>query len=91
MGYLLILKSTVDQTCMFECAGFHLKLPFITQFEPIQITLQTDLVRDIPCGTKGGVMINFEKIEVHYLPCGYGIVICRNALSTYLFHVLSGC
>ncbi|KAB2599653.1 hypothetical protein D8674_009924 [Pyrus ussuriensis x Pyrus communis] len=21
-------------------------------------------VRDIPCGTKGGVMINFEKIEV---------------------------
>ncbi|KAF3621270.1 Erlin-2 [Capsicum annuum] len=24
--------------------GFHLKLPFITQFEPIQVTLQTDLV-----------------------------------------------
>nr|GMD28653.1 erlin-2-B [Ipomoea batatas]GME13838.1 erlin-2-B [Ipomoea batatas] len=44
--------------------GFHLKLPVITQFEPIQVTLQTDLVRDIPCGTKGGVMINFEKIEV---------------------------
>ncbi|XP_019247355.1 PREDICTED: erlin-2-B isoform X3 [Nicotiana attenuata] len=44
--------------------GFHLKLPFITQFEPIQVTLQTDLVRDIPCGTKGGVMINFDKIEV---------------------------
>ncbi|XP_057962514.1 uncharacterized protein LOC131154048 [Malania oleifera] len=44
--------------------GFHLKMPLITQFEPIQVTLQTDLVRDIPCGTKGGVMINFEKIEV---------------------------
>ncbi|KAK4376599.1 hypothetical protein RND71_002895 [Anisodus tanguticus] len=44
--------------------GFHMKLPFITQFEPIQVTLQTDLVRDIPCGTKGGVMINFDKIEV---------------------------
>ncbi|CAD6211554.1 unnamed protein product [Miscanthus lutarioriparius] len=37
--------------------GFHLKLPLITQFEPIQ-------VRDIPCGTKGGVMISFDKIEV---------------------------
>ncbi|KAK4598763.1 hypothetical protein RGQ29_015994 [Quercus rubra] len=37
--------------------GFHLKLPFITHYEPVQ-------VRDIPCGTKGGVMINFEKIEV---------------------------
>ncbi|KAL9687749.1 hypothetical protein QQ045_032156 [Rhodiola kirilowii] len=44
--------------------GFHLKLPFITQFEPIQVTLQTDQVKDVPCGTKGGVMINFERIEV---------------------------
>ncbi|KAK3035935.1 hypothetical protein RJ639_031358 [Escallonia herrerae] len=44
--------------------GFHMKMPLITHFEPIQVTLQTDLVRDIPCGTKGGVMINFEKIEV---------------------------
>lgn len=44
--------------------GFHVKLPMITHFEAIQVTLQTDLVRDIPCGTKGGVMTNFEKIEV---------------------------
>ena len=71
--------------------GFHLKMPFLTQFEPVQVTLQTDEVNlleqlrivvsfgciswilelclllqvtDIPCGTKGGVMINFGKIEV---------------------------
>ncbi|MED6157289.1 hypothetical protein PIB30_021940 [Stylosanthes scabra] len=44
--------------------GFHLKMPFITQYEPVQVTLQTDMVTDIPCGTKGGVMINFGKIEV---------------------------
>uniref|UniRef100_A0A453I0N3 Band 7 domain-containing protein n=1 Tax=Aegilops tauschii subsp. strangulata TaxID=200361 RepID=A0A453I0N3_AEGTS len=44
--------------------GYHLKLPFITQFEPIQVTLQTDQVKGIPCGTKGGVMISFDKIEV---------------------------
>ncbi|KAJ0973979.1 hypothetical protein J5N97_015944 [Dioscorea zingiberensis] len=44
--------------------GFHLKLPLITHFEPIQVTLQTDEVKDIPCGTKGGVMISFDKIEV---------------------------
>nr|POF11379.1 isoform 2 of erlin-2 [Quercus suber] len=37
--------------------GFHLKLPFITRYELVQVS-------DIPCGTKGGVMINFEKIEV---------------------------
>ncbi|TYI46261.1 hypothetical protein E1A91_D13G094500v1 [Gossypium mustelinum] len=44
--------------------GFHLKMPLVTQYEPVLVTLQTDQVRDIPCGTKGGVMINFEKIEV---------------------------
>uniref|UniRef100_A0A6N2NI64 Band 7 domain-containing protein n=1 Tax=Salix viminalis TaxID=40686 RepID=A0A6N2NI64_SALVM len=52
-----LLKTVTDP-------GFHLKLPLITQYEPVQVTLQTDQVRDIPCGTKGGVMINFEKIEV---------------------------
>lgn len=52
-----LLKTITDP-------GFHLKMPLLTQFEPVQVTLQTDQVRDIPCGTKGGVMINFEKIEV---------------------------
>ncbi|GMH15283.1 hypothetical protein Nepgr_017124 [Nepenthes gracilis] len=44
--------------------GFHWKMPLVTHYEPIQVTLQTDQVRDIPCGTKGGVMINFTRIEV---------------------------
>ncbi|XP_057834073.1 uncharacterized protein LOC131044704 [Cryptomeria japonica] len=44
--------------------GFHLKIPLLTRYEPIQVTIQTDKVTNIPCGTKGGVMIYFEKIEV---------------------------
>ncbi|KAK1361205.1 erlin-2-B [Heracleum sosnowskyi] len=52
-----LLKTLTDP-------GFHLKLPLITEFQPIQVTLQTDQARNIPCGTKGGVMISFEKIEV---------------------------
>ncbi|KAJ7569984.1 hypothetical protein O6H91_01G102400 [Diphasiastrum complanatum] len=44
--------------------GFHLMIPLLTRYEPIQVTIQTDQVKDIPCGTKGGVMIYFEKIEV---------------------------
>ncbi|XP_028778162.1 erlin-2-B-like [Neltuma alba] len=44
--------------------GFHLKMPFITQYEPVQVTLKTNMVTAILCGTKGGVMIIFEKIEV---------------------------
>ncbi|KAH9602629.1 hypothetical protein KSS87_005114 [Heliosperma pusillum] len=52
-----LLKTITDP-------GFHWKLPLVTHYEPIQVTLQTDQVRDIPCGTKGGVMINFNRVEV---------------------------
>jgi len=44
--------------------GFHMMVPFITSFKPVQITLQTDEVKNVPCGTSGGVMIYFDRIEV---------------------------
>jgi len=44
--------------------GYHLKLPFVTKFENVQVTVQTDKVLDVPCGTSGGVLIVFDKIEV---------------------------
>ncbi|KAG8440852.1 hypothetical protein GDO86_006549 [Hymenochirus boettgeri] len=44
--------------------GFHLMLPFITSFRSVQSTLQTDEVKNVPCGTSGGVMIYFDRIEV---------------------------
>ncbi|KAJ3445475.1 erlin (er lipid raft associated protein) [Anaeramoeba flamelloides] len=44
--------------------GYHVKIPFITRHENIQVTIQTDEVKNIPCGTSGGVMIMFDKIEV---------------------------
>ncbi|XP_039624390.1 erlin-2-like [Polypterus senegalus] len=44
--------------------GFHLMLPFITSFRTVQTTLQTDEVKNVPCGTSGGVMIYFDRIEV---------------------------
>ncbi len=44
--------------------GIHLKLPFLTFVSNVQVTLQTDVVGNIPCGTSGGVMITFDKIEV---------------------------
>jgi len=44
--------------------GMHLRVPFLDHFEAIQVTMQTDKVMDIPCGTKTGVNITFEKIEV---------------------------
>eukprot|EP00096_Caligus_rogercresseyi_P013844 TRINITY_DN6438_c0_g1_i1.p1 TRINITY_DN6438_c0_g1~~TRINITY_DN6438_c0_g1_i1.p1 ORF type:complete len:325 (+),score=126.92 TRINITY_DN6438_c0_g1_i1:47-1021(+) len=44
--------------------GFHMMIPLITSFKSIQITLQTDEVKNVPCGTSGGVMIYFDRIEV---------------------------
>merc|ERR1719334_1057767 len=39
-------------------------IPFLTSVRNVQTTLQTDEVKNIPCGTSGGVMIYFARIEV---------------------------
>ncbi|XP_023653516.2 erlin-1-like isoform X3 [Paramormyrops kingsleyae] len=44
--------------------GYHIMLPFITSYRSVQTTLQTDEVKNVPCGTSGGVMIFFDRIEV---------------------------
>lgn len=44
--------------------GFHMLIPFITTYKAVQVTLQTDEVKNVPCGTSGGVMIYFDRIEV---------------------------
>jgi len=37
------------------------------------VTLQTDEVKNVPCGTSGGVMIYFDRIEVvNILNADYG-------------------
>ncbi|KAH9503997.1 Erlin-1 [Bulinus truncatus] len=44
--------------------GYHFMLPVLTSFRSVQTTLQTDEVKNVPCGTSGGVIIYFERIEV---------------------------
>ncbi|KAH0564422.1 erlin-2-B-like [Cotesia glomerata] len=44
--------------------GFHMMVPLLTTFRSVQVTLQTDEVKNVPCGTSGGVMIYFDRIEV---------------------------
>ncbi|XP_005089259.1 erlin-1 [Aplysia californica] len=44
--------------------GYHFMLPALTSFRSVQTTLQTDEVKNVPCGTSGGVIIYFERIEV---------------------------
>ncbi|XP_031552223.1 erlin-1-like [Actinia tenebrosa] len=44
--------------------GYHFMTPFITSYRSVQSTLQTDEVKNVPCGTSGGVMIYIDRIEV---------------------------
>lgn len=43
--------------------GFSMISP-LSHFHLVQTSVQTDEVQNIPCGTKGGVMIHFKQIEV---------------------------
>ncbi|XP_046844471.1 erlin-1-like [Xenia sp. Carnegie-2017] len=44
--------------------GFHVMIPVVTTFRSVQVTMQTDEVKNVPCGTSGGVVIHFDRIEV---------------------------
>ncbi|CAO4374167.1 unnamed protein product [Caenorhabditis nigoni] len=44
--------------------GYHLHVPLLTTVKSVQVTLQTDEATNVPCGTSGGVMIYFDRIEV---------------------------
>ena len=44
--------------------GVHVHLPFITRLINVQVRVQTDVVRNVPCGTKDGIMSEFERVEV---------------------------
>ena len=52
-----LLEGTVEP-------GWHTKLPMVTSYDTVQVSVQTDAVRNVPCGTQGGVTIHFEQIEV---------------------------
>uniref|UniRef100_A0A7N5KJL6 Erlin-1 n=1 Tax=Ailuropoda melanoleuca TaxID=9646 RepID=A0A7N5KJL6_AILME len=64
--------------------GYHIMLPFITTFRSVQTTLQTDEVKNVPCGTSGGVMIYIDRIEVVNMlaPCAVFDVV-RNYTADY--------
>eukprot|EP00055_Hartaetosiga_balthica_P003735 m.8837 g.8837 ORF g.8837 m.8837 type:complete len:339 (+) comp3269_c0_seq1:98-1114(+) len=52
-----LLKST-------GTPGLNFMIPFLTTMKEVQVTLQTDEVQRVPCGTSGGVMIYFDRVEV---------------------------
>lgn len=64
-GHLGIYKRGGKVLERTEMAGYHVHTaPFIDSIVSVQHTVQTDAVKDVPCGTSGGVMIEFGLIEV---------------------------
>jgi len=64
--------------------GYHVMVPFITTFRSVQTTMQTDEVKNVPCGTSGGVMIYFDRIEVvNILSASSAYDIVRNYTADY--------
>ncbi|XP_042317518.1 erlin-1-like [Sceloporus undulatus] len=64
--------------------GFHVMLPFVTSFRAVQTTLQTDEVKNVPCGTSGGVMIYIDRIEVVNMLSPHAVYdIVRNYTADY--------
>jgi hypothetical protein len=39
-------------------------IPFVNKMERVQVTLKTDKVSNVSCGTSNGINIMFEQIEV---------------------------
>ncbi|KAJ8931827.1 hypothetical protein NQ314_015223 [Rhamnusium bicolor] len=64
--------------------GYHMMIPLLTSYISVQITLQTDEVKNVPCGTSGGVMIYFDRIEVvNHLNFNSVLDIVRNYTADY--------
>ncbi|TRY55409.1 hypothetical protein DNTS_034423 [Danionella cerebrum] len=73
--------------------GYHIMMPFITSYRSVQTTLQTDEIKNVPCGTRntdllsffsGGVMIYFDRIEVVNMLVPTAVVdIVRNYTADY--------
>lgn len=65
-------------------SGFHIMVPFLTSYKSVQTTMQTDEVKNIPCGTSGGVVIYFDKIEVvNFLSADHVYDIVKNFTADY--------
>ncbi|XP_077180288.1 erlin-1-like [Paroedura picta] len=64
--------------------GYRIMLPFVTRHRAVQTTLQTDEVKNVPCGTSGGVMIYIDRIEVVNVLAPHAVYdIVRNFTADY--------
>ena len=62
-------------------------VPFVTSFRSVQVTMQTDEVKNVPCGTSGGVVIHFDRIEVvNMLSASEGLSYLNSYIIFYIIY-----
>lgn len=61
-GYVGIYKQFgVLQKGLSE-PGVHFRIPFYQEFIEMKVSIQTDVVTNIPCGTANGALVYFDKV-----------------------------
>mmetsp|Transcript_9703 Transcript_9703/g.12099 ORF Transcript_9703/g.12099 Transcript_9703/m.12099 type:complete len:322 (+) Transcript_9703:132-1097(+) len=48
----------------YSTPGYHVMFPIVTTFMPIQVSMKTTKIENVPCGTSGGVEMMFQQVEV---------------------------
>lgn len=63
-GYVGIYKRLGVLQPGLSDPGFHFRIPFLENFIEMKISIQTDVVKNIPCGTSNGTLVYFDRVEV---------------------------
>jgi regulator of protease activity HflC (stomatin/prohibitin superfamily) len=63
-GYVGLYKTLGVLQPELSEPGFHFRIPFYEEFIEMKVSIQTDVVTNIPCGTSNGTLVYFDKVEV---------------------------
>ena len=61
-GYVGIYKRLGVLQSGLTSPGFHFRIPFLENYIEMKVTIQTDVVKNIPCGTSNGTLVYFERV-----------------------------
>nr|ABQ13012.1 SPFH domain family, member 1 [Bos taurus] len=69
--------------------GYHIMLPFITTFRSVQTTLQTDEVKNVPCGTRDDSKLAADEMLVFDIVKNYTADYDKTLIFNKIHHELN--
>ena len=46
--------------------GWNTNIPWLEEIKTVKVSMATDTLHEVPCGTKGGIHLSFTKVEAVY-------------------------